>query len=536
MFTSKRGLTASFFFSFNFIFMPKIRFSALVSEMKGKANGSVFSKNAGGAYFRNNPSGGGKKSAKWDKQKGNLSSIARAWKSLTSEQQEAWNSIVTQYPTTDAFGNIRYPSGYELFCRLNGKLVSALRIDGVCSDDEDCGAGCLCIDGQCTPVSVDSTAGFPIMVTPASPRTVPSVGIVSLTYSDLFQLNPGAMFAMFDKNDLSLPYSLTSLNVIDDQEMFAPQSFAFRFQANKKQYQVVNPSARFGMYAYKSAAGHGWFVNICNVTNVSFDVEVIAAASGGILTYTQTILENLFQKDYHFAMVAPNNPDNALELYIDSHFYEIVGDITGAPTNIGGEYQQIIRNADNVGIFNFFVSDYRYYKYGLTGENVRLVSSGYVLDSEFVILDCITRTGAFMRNFGTGDSAFNFLVSSPDTFLSRLTPTNFALLPDFNVTVENEGLTGMYINIYASPPGSWGKNGNVTNLKLLGTYQWLTATSFNIVRAYKSVFGNVPPNSNIEIYVQALDSTTGDTQANKTKKKKNTTRFKAGADLTEKVN
>lgn len=104
--------------------MPKIKLSALVSDIKGKAQGSVFARNKGGLYFRNNPSGGGKKTAKWAKARSAFSSLASQWRNLSFQQTTAWNEAVQDFPTTDAFGEVRIPSGYELFMRLNQPLFN----------------------------------------------------------------------------------------------------------------------------------------------------------------------------------------------------------------------------------------------------------------------------------------------------------------------------------------------------------------------------------------------------------------------------
>ena len=104
--------------------MPSIKFTALVSDMKGKANGSVFSKNKQGNYFRNNVTGGGRKSLAWDQQKSNFSYISTQWRSLTPEQKDAWNSMAANYPALNKFKESYIPSAYQLFMRLNGVLYA----------------------------------------------------------------------------------------------------------------------------------------------------------------------------------------------------------------------------------------------------------------------------------------------------------------------------------------------------------------------------------------------------------------------------
>lgn len=107
--------------------MPKIKLSSLISDIKGKANGSVFARNSGGLYFRNNPSGGGKKSSKWSAVKSKFSSLAGKWRALSPQQRQSWNESVNNFNTVNAFGDARIPSGYELFIRMNQPLYNLNR-------------------------------------------------------------------------------------------------------------------------------------------------------------------------------------------------------------------------------------------------------------------------------------------------------------------------------------------------------------------------------------------------------------------------
>ena len=104
--------------------MPSIKYSALVSDMKGKSNGSVFSSNKQGAYFRNNRTGGGRKTAVWGKQKANFSFLSTQWKGLNFEQQQAWTNAAPMYPSLNKFKIEYIPSGFQLYMRLNGVLLA----------------------------------------------------------------------------------------------------------------------------------------------------------------------------------------------------------------------------------------------------------------------------------------------------------------------------------------------------------------------------------------------------------------------------
>lgn len=105
--------------------MAKVKFSALISEMRNKLNGSVFSRNRGGNYLRNkvtpiNPSTTTQVAAR-----NLLTSYAQAWRSLTAAQRDAWNAAVSTWATTDIFGDLKNPTGLQLYIRLNVNIANA---------------------------------------------------------------------------------------------------------------------------------------------------------------------------------------------------------------------------------------------------------------------------------------------------------------------------------------------------------------------------------------------------------------------------
>lgn len=103
--------------------MASVKWSGLVSEMKGVLNGSVLSVGYGGQHIRNRVSGGGRKSQRWDEAKQRLATVSQAWRNLSSAAQTGWTSMASSYPYIDKFGNAQTPSGYQLFCTLNSNLL-----------------------------------------------------------------------------------------------------------------------------------------------------------------------------------------------------------------------------------------------------------------------------------------------------------------------------------------------------------------------------------------------------------------------------
>jgi hypothetical protein len=102
----------------------KAQFGALVVAGSGKINGWVASRNRGGAYFRTkvtpiNPSTSYQQNAR-----GILGSLSTQWSQLTDAQRLSFNNAVSDFATTDIFGDIRNPSGINLFVKLNTNLIN----------------------------------------------------------------------------------------------------------------------------------------------------------------------------------------------------------------------------------------------------------------------------------------------------------------------------------------------------------------------------------------------------------------------------
>lgn len=104
--------------------MAKIKLSAIVSEMRGRLNGSVFSKNRGGAYVRTKVTPVNPQTLAQGNVRAALTNLSQSWKNLTEAQRLAWNSAVSQFTGTDIFGDIKTPSGINLFNKLNLNLAA----------------------------------------------------------------------------------------------------------------------------------------------------------------------------------------------------------------------------------------------------------------------------------------------------------------------------------------------------------------------------------------------------------------------------
>lgn len=104
--------------------MAKLKLSAIVSEMRGKLNGSVFSKNRSGAYIRTKVTPVNPSTTFQVAVRALLSTYSQQWRTLTEAQRKAWNAAVSNWAKTDIFGDIKNPTGLNLFIKLNINIAN----------------------------------------------------------------------------------------------------------------------------------------------------------------------------------------------------------------------------------------------------------------------------------------------------------------------------------------------------------------------------------------------------------------------------
>lgn len=108
--------------------MAKIKFSMIVSDMRNKLNGSVFSKNRAGSYVRNKVTPVNPQTSFQNAVRGALTAASQSWRTLTQSQRDAWQGAVQNFTKTDIFGDIKTPSGINLYnaLYLNASTLGAV--------------------------------------------------------------------------------------------------------------------------------------------------------------------------------------------------------------------------------------------------------------------------------------------------------------------------------------------------------------------------------------------------------------------------
>lgn len=100
----------------------KLKFGSFVVAGSGKIGGHVASRNRGGAYLRTKVTPVNPDTTYQAGVRSRLTNISQDWRSLTATQREAWNSAVGNFAKTDVFGDLKNPSGFNLYQRLNNNL------------------------------------------------------------------------------------------------------------------------------------------------------------------------------------------------------------------------------------------------------------------------------------------------------------------------------------------------------------------------------------------------------------------------------
>lgn len=106
--------------------MARIKFSSIgITNIVGKAGGSVYSTNKGGAYFKNFVKPSNPKTSAQQSVRAIFGAIASSWRLLTDPQRKGWEEASKEFPYKDVFGDTKQLSGAGLHQKLNGNLASA---------------------------------------------------------------------------------------------------------------------------------------------------------------------------------------------------------------------------------------------------------------------------------------------------------------------------------------------------------------------------------------------------------------------------
>lgn len=102
----------------------KAKFGMVVVAGSGKIGGHVASHNRSGAYFRTKVTPVNPQTTAQLAVRNRLGTRSQAWRGLTDAQRAAWNAAVSAFAKTDIFGDLKNPTGFNLYQALNNNLVT----------------------------------------------------------------------------------------------------------------------------------------------------------------------------------------------------------------------------------------------------------------------------------------------------------------------------------------------------------------------------------------------------------------------------
>ena len=103
----------------------RVKYGSIVTDGSGKLGGHVASKGRSGSVIRTKVTGTNPQTPTQNSTRALLGSLAAGWSSLTDAQRQSFDNAVDKFKSTDIFGDVHNPSGYNLYIKLNFNAISA---------------------------------------------------------------------------------------------------------------------------------------------------------------------------------------------------------------------------------------------------------------------------------------------------------------------------------------------------------------------------------------------------------------------------
>ena len=102
--------------------MAKIKLQAWLSDVRGKQNGSVFSKNRFANYIRTKTTPINRDTSYQQGVRFNFATLSSGWRSLSAANQNAWRAVVDQFKRINSLADSIQLTGAQLYISLNRNL------------------------------------------------------------------------------------------------------------------------------------------------------------------------------------------------------------------------------------------------------------------------------------------------------------------------------------------------------------------------------------------------------------------------------
>ena len=482
--------------------MPKIKFSALVSGMSGKSNGSVFGANNGGAYFRNNTTKTKTKNALNAKRKSLFSEVSGSWRNLSSDQQNSWRNAVANFVVQNVFGDNRTPTGYELYMRLN---------------------------------NVRLEQGLSMLLEAPTPRSLPSLNDLEMVTPDKFLFMPTQGITNFNLSSPGSAQGWSAPSLLDSKALFDNAYFVAQFSfANFPQPFDFNTSEK-GLFQHPQSNSDAFKVSVvCDGTKYGKLKLNVEGNAGSIVIESKDNVIPLFEA-FSICIFMGNGDVNGVQLYLNGVLLEVNRTTIGTFTaGTFGETVYPFYDASS-SVSHLSCTDFRIGQNNLNEETFALLSLGYLQGEELQLYQMSSLDSALsIPNFNEANDAV-LSASNAGIVSNYLASIDQNRLPKMSLETTSTGSDGMRVYIYATPCISFGRVTSTPNKKLLSVSNFEAEQSWDVSSLWQSKYGRFSPNGYIQYFLQVSDSTTGVVNAAQVKPPKRV-RFKAGAELSGAVN
>jgi len=481
--------------------MPKIRLSALATDIKGKSGGSVFSTNSGGTYFRNNPSGGGKQSNVWNLRKSQFAALSSSWRNLTRLQIDAWNAVAPEYPTVNAFGEPRIPSGFELYMRLNSVLVA-----------HDCATIVLPLSPEAFPLLEGASLVFPDADGLWSTTgTLIGKPVSSTQSSNIFISGPDGGF-----NTL-LPFYV-----------------AVHFRLLPPAFGPVVSGTSWPILQFGSGTAN--LLNIKIVYNApnNFTIEVKFIVDFNTHSYAYPFIGDLFNGTQFVSFNSDGSRFQNARLGVRGGYLvasllatgTIIEGLIPFTFLIGGPFNPLDGNfifVDGQWVESFLVDDE---DYGF-GYGNQPISPGVVVVGD-------AWSGFTSPNLGSLGAAFEATLVDASSAASVSAPLNSVYVPPLRLKLLDATASEFLLTIIAASPESTGKSAISTRTRIIRIIPSDSVFNIGLSEDFLKSWVNVPNNSLLSFTARLINPRTGQSVvvvfsgANGTGRK---ARFKTGSEI-----
>lgn len=104
--------------------MAKVLYGEMISDMRGKLNGTVHSKNRSGQYMRTKVSPVNPQTSFQANVRSSFAFFTQNWRALTAAQRASWNAVVDQFQKINVFGKSFKVTGANLYIGLNRNIAT----------------------------------------------------------------------------------------------------------------------------------------------------------------------------------------------------------------------------------------------------------------------------------------------------------------------------------------------------------------------------------------------------------------------------